>query len=600
MRNSYIVLIIIITLLSTGQTIAVEYGDAYLVGTTWWTAQTNSTVGKTIVRDENGRVHFVWTKGLDQELAQRHIYFNWVMDGEGEVQAQLDENGDIVDAAARAGYAALDVIERGEGFVTVAFYHITGSGMFSVDFAPGWGAFDNIALNAPDRMQPFVVKGSVGRNGRLFAIAGIHDMMSAYFPLVAWSATHDQNFNWRVNAPLSLERTTGLSHLVKSSAVSDRVALAWHHNIPGVPAPDDWEGSTAYTMNNDIYILLSPDGVQWNLNNPLNITRTIPDDAQREGWLAYGDTLRPFNDLDMIWVGDVLHIVFSVRGLWLDIERQRVPPVERITTKESLIWHWDSESDSLTLVANGWYENAGNLGALYNNVARPSLAVNAEGVLYCIFRQAIENDRGNDDYCYGDILLTLSRDNGVTWTEAVNITGTRAENPVARDEYVDEQHPSLAERVDENLHIHYLLAIENQGLTGEARMIYQRVPVDSLPDLDPLSMPRQDFQYHNRPSARVREAAGYGIPADYGFCLCGPNPFNGIPVLQFSLTRSKHTRLLITDQTGRIVDELLNAELAAGTYRREWPDAANATSGIYWGVLQTSTGKSTVKMILMR
>ena len=50
---------------------AVNYGEAYYVGQTWWHAQHNSTVGKMVVRDDLGGTHFVWTNALDRGFNER-------------------------------------------------------------------------------------------------------------------------------------------------------------------------------------------------------------------------------------------------------------------------------------------------------------------------------------------------------------------------------------------------------------------------------------------------------------------------------------------------------------------------------------------------
>ena len=582
----------------------VAIGEAYTVGTTWWFIQQNSTVGRMIARDEIGGVHFVWTKGEDEQNNERHVYYNFIRDNGGDIAEQLNGNSRLVDNSDRAGYAALDLLRNDNTVVCACFFHIFGRAAMAIDFNWGLGAFSTIYLDGPDRQVPMVVKGTIDRNGRAHVLSGTHDMMGANFPLVIWHADPGDEFDdWDVGVPNVIEMTTGLTHCIKAARESEQVALTWHHNIVGVPAPEEWDGSAAYGMNNDLYLIESPDGEEWDLDNPLNITRTIEPDPHLNGAAAFGDTLRPFNDCDILYVGDVVHVVFTVRGFWGDPTGDFEPPVQRITTRESFIWHWDSETDTLTLVADGWYDNEGNPGSLLSNLSQPSLSADEDGALYCIFRQVTDDDLNPAGYCFGEVMLSISRDQGITWSEAVVMTGTNAGDP-DEVEYVDECYPSIADRVDDNLHIYYQLVPETEGspqeaLPDECMMVYQRVPVGQLPDVDELELPREGFKYHNYPPVYVsRDHEGHR-PDVHTLISAFPNPFNASVEISYMLSRDSDVYLRIIDLFGRSVYQYDFSKQTKGRHLHSI-NAQSLPTGIYIASVETIYDVAMMKLVCVK
>ncbi len=602
--NNRLLLSILTVIFSTAVlTIAqdVEIGEAYMVGTTWWFNQQNTTVGKTIARDERGGVHFVWTYSSDIEISDRNIYYNFFHEQGGDIQEQLDEIQGTVDHVERAGYASLDLGLRDNSIIPYVFYHTFGQIAMSYDWSWGVGAFDAINFESPNRQIPLLAKGTIDRGGRAHVVSGTHSMGGdAVFPIILWHGEHGDQFDdWEVTGGTLVDRATGLSHHIKSSRETNRVALAWIHNRLGVPAPEGWENTIAYTMNNDLYLVISEDGEEWNVDEPFNATRTIPPDGNREGLLAYGDTLRPYNDLDMIWIEDVLHVVFSTRGYWADPALQNDPPVERITTTKSFIWHWDSETDSLTLVADGWFDNEGDPSSLHSNVSRPSLGVGEDGTLYCLFRQISEEDCNANDYCFGELMLAKSEDDGIRWSQPLLLTGTAAEND-DETEYVDECHPCLAERVDDFLHIYYVLAPEaietpQEGVIEECQMIYQRIPVDDLPDLEPLELPREGFQYHNRPPVSVADNPAQ--PPDSPLLVeAFPNPFNAELKINYRLTGTAGVNITIANLNGERIYRRRLERKSAGSHSLTI-NASQWASGIYIVGANSGVEKKSIKII---
>ncbi|MDP8238143.1 MAG: T9SS type A sorting domain-containing protein [Candidatus Hatepunaea meridiana] len=602
-RIPSIILLLIFFSLNTVQ--AVNYGEAYEVGTTWMYNQHTSTIGKMIARDRLGGTHFVWTKAVDENHVTRHVFYNFYSDEEGDIADQFENNATRADEVDRSGYGSIDLYIDGDFIVPVCFYYASRRAVMSIDFEWGYRSFSEIGFNVQGMVLPLGVKGTIDRNLNAHVTASTSEMGGdgpVAFDVVLWHAEPGEDLNdWDVGHINDIETCTGITQRIQASRTSDEVALAWHHNLVGVPAPEGWANTTAHTMNNDLYLYESPDGEEWDIEEAINITSTIEADKDRNGVYAYGDTLRPYNDVDIIYVGDIVHVVFTTRGYWADPTEQFNPPVESWTTEESFIWHWDSESDTLTLVADGWYENGSAHSALNSNVDRPSLGVDEDGNLYCVFRQITDDDVNVNASCLGEVMLAISIDGGETWSEAINLTGTENEDN-DEEEYCDENFPSIAEMVDDCLHIFYQLAPDASGLgeeTTENRMIYQNVPIDDLPDVDDLELPREGFKYHNSSQQAVGQDLADGIPAEFGINSVYPNPFNAETIISYTLLKPGQVKMSIYSITGQEINVVKDDFQQAGVYKVNI-NASGLSTGVYIIRLDSNDKISTTKLVLVR
>ncbi|MBN2088856.1 T9SS type A sorting domain-containing protein, partial [candidate division KSB1 bacterium] len=87
-------------------------------------------------------------------------------------------------------------------------------------------------------------------------------------------------------------------------------------------------------------------------------------------------------------------------------------------------------------------------------------------------------------------------------------------------------------------------------------------------------------------------------PATFTLMQNYPNPFNSRTVISFSLPTKSKVRLKVFDMLGREVTILVNEELTAGTYNRQW-NALEFVSGIYFYQLATNTGLVQTKKLLL-
>ena len=78
-----------------------------------------------------------------------------------------------------------------------------------------------------------------------------------------------------------------------------------------------------------------------------------------------------------------------------------------------------------------------------------------------------------------------------------------------------------------------------------------------------------------------------------------PNPFNPSTKISFSIPSHSLVSLKVFDALGREVFVLLDEELSAGTYSRDW-NASNMSSGIYFYKLEANNFSKTRKLMLLK
>jgi len=90
------------------------------------------------------------------------------------------------------------------------------------------------------------------------------------------------------------------------------------------------------------------------------------------------------------------------------------------------------------------------------------------------------------------------------------------------------------------------------------------------------------------------------IPDQYYLSQNFPNPFNSTTHLTYGCPENSDVLIKVIDMNGRLVQELVNYEVAAGIHTLTW-EANNISAGIYLIQMETSTGfKSVVKVMLIK
>jgi photosystem II stability/assembly factor-like uncharacterized protein len=89
------------------------------------------------------------------------------------------------------------------------------------------------------------------------------------------------------------------------------------------------------------------------------------------------------------------------------------------------------------------------------------------------------------------------------------------------------------------------------------------------------------------------------VPKEYQLGQNYPNPFNPETTVKFGLPKAGTVNLSIFDASGKVVEELVNQQMNAGTFEVTW-SASQYSSGIYFYKLESEGFAETKKMILVK
>lgn len=98
----------------------------------------------------------------------------------------------------------------------------------------------------------------------------------------------------------------------------------------------------------------------------------------------------------------------------------------------------------------------------------------------------------------------------------------------------------------------------------------------------------------------IEKEFNYNNPSDFRLEQNYPNPFNPATNISFSVKReTSNVKLLVYDTNGKLISELFNGDLSAGSYEVKF-NGENLASGIYYYKLETASYVETKKMILLK
>ena len=95
------------------------------------------------------------------------------------------------------------------------------------------------------------------------------------------------------------------------------------------------------------------------------------------------------------------------------------------------------------------------------------------------------------------------------------------------------------------------------------------------------------------------EQISLSIPEKINLHQNYPNPFNPSTLIKFDIPKTSNVRVSIYDNTGRLVETIVNKSLSYGTYEVQW-NAGSYPSGVYFYRLETDGFSQTKKMLLVR
>ncbi len=88
-------------------------------------------------------------------------------------------------------------------------------------------------------------------------------------------------------------------------------------------------------------------------------------------------------------------------------------------------------------------------------------------------------------------------------------------------------------------------------------------------------------------------------PADFKLYNNYPNPFNPVTTFRFDIPANSEVVLQVYDVNGKMVEELVNRKMNAGSYHVDW-NAAESSSGIYFCTFKAGSYTATQKIVLIK
>jgi len=600
-------------------------GQTYLVGTTWYDYQHNGSISKTISLTPSRGVHVIWMNGFQAQAADRHIFYNYFNPTTGALG--WPDIGYQVDQGDRGGYTCLDHLSSGE---VVVFMHTNPTptsdwtATVAWDFLEGFGAFQiNVLPIVPAWGNLAWPHGTVDAQDYIHLVA--HENRTEVWQRLAYARSEDNGATF--TEWVALDTIVTLSGDMSASPVSNKVGIACTKSMFDVINLGPYDGLLVSQLNNTISLVESDDGVTWDFLDRRDLLNLVEPDTSRypDSTWANGDTLRCYCDVSLLYdYNDYAHAAFTTRYLGFDARLAAHPDsfaVTGISLDASMIWHWSEEHDTLTLVADGWYDigspNAGanesrGSGAWRSTVDRPSLGINPDnGYLYCTYQRCVEGDTSGGNipshgFANGEIFCSVSTDGGLNWSEPTNLTNTPSPGALPGS-CMDEDYSSLARVVNDTLHILYVedkdaggvvQTAPQEGIWTENPVKYLKVPADLVTPGPPYV---SNFEFHVGPSPNLTEPTlvDGAVPSGYALHQNYPNPFNPDTEIRYAVAEDVPVTLRIYNVRGAQVATLVDRPHQAGTYTVRW-EAGDLASGVYFCRLEAGAFSASRKMVLLR
>ncbi len=364
----------------------------------------------------------------------------------------------------------------------------------------------------------------------------------------------------------SVDSCATISQFVRASrnSGSDKVVFCWTKFIT--------DSVVGGQKDNNVWYLLSTDnGLNW--GSPVNVTSYQPS-----------DTVRAYNNVNAIFDNnDNLHIVWTGRK------------VTDNYYEASNIFHWDEVSGNITKVnspsifyTDPWWIEAtggGDYGGWRLPADQPQLIVDANDDLYCLWCGNDDyNDYAADGYINGEIYGAISYDNGGTWTDYRNLTGTRS--PGAGPGACDDE----------------------DYMTACPKVVNDSIFVTYVEDKDAgagIQTPPEGVLTENPVRCWVFHKSWVGIEEGQTELVQGtslslyPNPSVHSTEMSYALVHAGDVSVGLFDAAGRLVRVLDCGYRASGVYTLDI-NTSELANGTYFVILDTPIDKVSRSLVIIR
>ena len=523
-----------------------------VVGTTYYPEQTLVSAGHRIAVCDDSSVYVCWVNLLDWPYppASRHIYLNW-RNSEG-VWNPYGFDGQVnIDAGA--GYPGVDEIYGNRG--AIVYHSIGGSHptyvTVSVDYdPPGLGFFDH--FNPPDEIFPqnpnnpgrcYWPDICVDRNDNIHIV--MTELTQNYHPQrQCYTRSTDDGNTWSEVALIdTVMYPTGI---VVSSPVSDRIAVS--HYMPN---------DTITQYNNEVCYYVSEDGLTWDWEHGRVQITDYEDSGSDHQTVGGVEAIFDYNDN--------LHVAWTT-----------------LAEVTAWLWHYDEASGTISLIAvnpdtlseYSWSDFPINQVS-FSRLENPQTLL----ALWCQYAEGDTNIQGDHN---GDLFLSRSIDDGLTWTEPENITNTQSPG-CTHCNCESETYPSAEEEA----------VLTPDGGFPYFTYIYDPFVGGEYPNCICSVMFVGPEHVTDVANDRIITPNRLLLSQNY------PNPFNASTTIEYGLKQDEHVTIDIYDILGRKVETLVDTDKQARVHRVTW-QADNMPSGVYFYKIKAGEFVKTRKMMLLK
>jgi len=509
------------------------------IGTTSYDAFSHP-FGQRLFVDDSNQIHVNWVYSSG-EYPGNPLFIKWNFRfAHGAWYGETDASPSV------SGHCQLDVM-RGDPCPakrTINAWHFGGRSYISIDEGSGWGSWpgDTNSPNIDDHLWPYI---ACAQNNNVILATGNPEADSLHIYL-----TTDEGETWPHVADFDSVR----SYFVRSSNNSSRVVAAW-------------------LRSDDVWYMYSRDcGVTW--GEPQNIThyQTYPI-----------DTVSAWNDVNAVFdAHDDIHVA------WTGIQ------VDTAYHCASKIFHWDEVSDTITVVSGDWWSWP---LSWWLPAYEPQLITGTEnGYLYCLWHgQTDTTDTSSAGLPNGDLYGAYSTDNGITWSQWLNLTNTHSPGAPpgeCEDEDYMTANPCV---VNDSIFITYI-EDKDAGSAGEGQGVRTENPVYC-------------WIFHKGLITGIEEEES--LRPDYVLPLFKvyPNPFRQITNIRCHISgereKGNDTSLKIYDASGRLVRDFSGTMLYAPSPMLIKWDCTDQSgnklpAGVYFVKLTSADKSVTEKIIKLR
>jgi hypothetical protein len=239
----------------------------------------------------------------------------------------------------------------------------------------------------------------------------------------------------------------------------------------------------------------------------------------------------------------------------------------------------DENNNNALDLADSWNDASARYGN-HSITTMPYAAIDDNGTIFLIYSSLTEDDISTDSKNFRDIYVTYSRDGGLSWSGAKNLTSWLGLN-------VEQIFASASKKMDGRLHLTFLQkttigrydATDNPGAAGTHDVMY--MVVDTA-DIFGSLVSIGEIKTNNEL---------YTVGQNF------PNPANGITSVPVNFKKSTSVKLTIVDLLGKVVFNDTFENIPAGSSQIEL-NMSNLTSGVYVYSIEAEGFKTSRKMIV--